>query len=62
MLAHCGRGVLRLECRLTLEIPNLKSQISKLSLSVGLFQPTAAAEHLFQLIQLQLERLRISRL
>ena len=28
MLARCGRGVLRLECRLTLEIPNL--QISNL--------------------------------
>ena len=30
-----------------------------LRLSVGLFQPTAAAEHLFELVQLQLERLRI---
>ena len=31
-----------------------------LRLSVGLFQPTAAAEHLFELVQLQLERLRIA--
>ena len=60
MLARCGRGVLRLECRLTLEIHKSHNlEISNLSLSVGLFQPTAAAEHLFQLVRLQLERLRI---
>jgi protein ImuB len=73
-LARYGRGALQLECRLVLEIPNLKSQISNPksqisnlksqisnpSLSVGLFQPTAAAGHLFPLVRLQLERLHIA--
>ncbi len=48
MLALCGRGALRLECR-----------VGRANLSIGLFQPTAAAEHLFQLILLQLDRLRL---
>ncbi len=59
MLARCGRGVLRLECRLATEIRNPKSEVRNLCLSVGLFQPTAAAKHLFELVQLQLEQLRI---
>jgi protein ImuB len=59
MLAQCGRGALRLEWRLNLEIQHPTSNIRHLSSSVGLFQPTAAAEHLLQLIGLQLERLRI---
>jgi protein ImuB len=73
MLARCGRGALRLDCRLVLEINN--QQLSKgdspifaetkigtvpnLPLSVGLFQPTADAKRLFELVELQLERLRI---
>jgi len=79
MLARCGRGALRLDCRLTLEINNQQSTIHNLCakgdspifadtrigtvpnlpLSVGLFQPTADAKRLFDLVQLQLERLRI---
>lgn len=60
MLACCGRGALRLECQLYFEIRNPQSAIQPLPLSVGLFQPTAAADHLYQLVQLQLERLRIA--
>ena len=59
MLARCGRGALRLECRLHFEIHLPPSAFRPFFLSVGLFQPTAAAEHLFQLVRLQLERLRI---
>ena len=59
MLARCGRGALRLDCRVFLEINNQQSTINSLSLSVGLFQPTADAKRLFDLVQLQLERLRI---
>jgi len=59
MLARCGRGALRLDCRLVLEINNRQSTIDNLPLSVGLFQPTADAKRLFDLVQLQLERLRI---
>jgi protein ImuB len=58
MLARCGRGAVRLECRLDLDIHHPPSTIRHLPLSVGLFQPTAEAEHLFQLVRLQLERLR----
>jgi protein ImuB len=49
LLARCGRGALRLECRLDL-----------LPLSVGLFQPTADAKRLFELVDLQLQQLRIA--
>ncbi len=59
LLARCGRGALRLDCRLFLEINNQRSTINNLSLSVGLFRPTADAKRLFDLVQLQLERLRI---
>jgi hypothetical protein len=59
MLARCGRGALRLDCRLISEINNQQSAINNSSLSVGLFQPTADAKRLFELVQLQLERLRI---
>ena len=59
MLTHYGRGALQLECRLTLELRLPPSALRPLCLTVGLFQPTAAAEHLFPLVQLQLERLRI---
>jgi protein ImuB len=81
MLTRCGRGALRLDCRLFLEINNPRcaegdspifvdhgfaavpakiGTVPHLSLSIGLFQPTADAKRLFELIQLQLERLRIS--
>ena len=60
MLARCGRGAVRLECRLDLDIHHPSSTIHQFPLSVGLFQPTAEAEHLFQLVRLQLERLRIA--
>jgi protein ImuB len=78
MLARCGRGALRLDCRLFLEqcIRHTPCAVERIketsqtntkrhtacagySLSVGLFQPTADAKRLFDLLQLQLERLRI---
>ncbi len=80
MLARCGRGALRLDCRLFLEINKQQAKgdspifaettigtvpgttigtVPNLPLSVGLFQPTADAKRLFDLMQLQLERLRI---
>ena len=48
-LLASGQGALRLECRL-----------NDLRIGVGLFQPTAAAKHLFELIQIQLEQLRLA--
>ena len=57
LLAAGDRGALQLECRLRC-LPNQAAQPA-VRLSVGLFRPTAAAAHLFQLVQLQLERLRI---
>jgi protein ImuB len=60
MLQESGLGALRLECRLALEIDNRQSAIGNQQLSVGLFRPTAAAKHLFELVRLQLEQLRIS--
>jgi protein ImuB len=58
MLAACGRGALQLECRLQC-LPGSAAAKQTVGLSVGLFQPTAAAVHLCQLVWLQLERLRI---
>ena len=53
MLARCGRGALRLQCRLWfLGQPPLE-------FAVGLFEATARPENLFPLVQLQLERLRL---
>jgi protein ImuB len=91
MLGRCGRGALRLDCRLDLESTHQRSALSVprlrrssveynllhdtackqavaqrgrecggLSLSVGLFQPTVNAKRLFELVELQLERLRIA--
>jgi protein ImuB len=60
MLKDCGQGALRLECRLDLEIDSQQSTIRHQQLSVGLFRPTAAAKRLFELVEIQLERLRIA--
>jgi protein ImuB len=49
MLTHCNRGAMRLECRLDCQQ----------AISIGLFQPTAEMKRLFELVQLQLERLRM---
>ncbi len=54
MLVQRGRGVMQLECRLECR-PEDPVQIS-----VGVFEPTASAGHLFQLAQMQLERLRMA--
>jgi protein ImuB len=59
MLARCNRGALRLDCRLELESDGQTPNVRGLPLSVGLFQPTADAKRLFELVELQLERLRI---
>ncbi len=53
MLIRRGRGALRLECRLDCRPEN------PVRVGVGLFEPTAKVKHLFQLVELQLERLRI---
>ncbi len=54
-LAARGRGVLELACQL-----DCGGQDSQgISLHVGLFQPTALAEHLLELVDMQLELLRL---
>ena len=54
MLARCGRGALRLQCRLWSSTAG-----PPLEIAVGLFEATARRERLFPLVQLQLERLRL---
>jgi protein ImuB len=54
MLIDRGRGALRLECRL--DCPPK----SAVRVDVGLFEPTAAVRHLFELVELQLEGLRMT--
>jgi protein ImuB len=56
LLARRGRGALRLDCRLDME----SHQPAAEALSIGLFQPTADAKRLFELVELRLERLRIT--
>jgi len=66
-LRACGQGALRLECRLDCRPPVVSAALAgqgprpaaPIRIFVGLFQPTAAAKHLFQLVQMQLERLRL---
>ncbi len=53
MLGRCGRGALRLQCRLSF------FGAAPLEIAVGLFEATARPENLFPLLQLQLERLRL---
>jgi protein ImuB len=60
LLAQCGRGALRLECRLRCEVHDPQSPRRDILLPLGLFQPTAAAKHLLPLLQLQVERLQIA--
>jgi protein ImuB len=55
-LDRCGRGALRIECRLDCHAHQGEGLAH---ISIGLFRPTATAEHLCQLVQLPLERLRI---
>ena len=50
MLVQCGRGALRLRCRLS-----ILGQ-SPREFAVGLFEPTARPENLLPLVQMQLER------
>jgi protein ImuB len=53
MLTSAHRGAMRLECRLTCLGGD------SLDLAVGLFRPTAWANHLLQLLQVRLESLRL---
>ena len=53
MLVRAGRGAMRLECRLTC----LGGE--PLEVAVGLFRPTAWANHLVQLLQVRLESLQL---
>ena len=59
MLKRSGRGAMRLECRLDC-ISDGTMRAKPVTIMVGLFEPTASAEHLFQLARMQLERLRIA--
>ncbi len=52
-LQSSGRGVMRLECRLQCEGG------ASVDVAVGLFEPTVVVEHLFQLVQLRLESVRL---
>ncbi len=53
-LVQCGRGVLRLQCRLSI------LGKSPLEFTVGLFEPTARPENLLPLVQMHLERLSLA--
>jgi len=52
-LARHGRGAVQLECRL------LCPPREPVRIEVGLFQPSSAWEHLFGLVELKLERIRL---
>ena len=63
MLKNCGQGALRLECRLKGDEVAARSTATTgrgFTMVVGLFQPTASSKRLFELVQIQLERLRIA--
>ena len=53
MLLGGGRGVTRLSCRLACQAAGA------VEFSLGMFQPTASSQHLFQLVQMRLERLAL---
>jgi len=53
-LLDCGRGILRLDCKLHC------TSASVVEFSVGLFEPSASTEHLLELVHMQLERLVLS--
>lgn len=65
-LADSGQGALRLECRLDFELAATVSRAvderggRRRTISVGLFQPSNVSAHLFELVLLQLDRLRIA--
>jgi protein ImuB len=52
-LIRCGRGAVRLRCRLECQSAGWRE------VSVGLFQATASARRLFALVRVQLERLAL---
>jgi len=58
MLIHAGRGAVRLECRFDCLSDDL-TKVAPQQISVGLFEPSASADHLLQLARVQLERLRL---
>ncbi len=53
LLVREGHGAVRLDCRLDC------SAGESVDLSVGLFQPTASPRHLFELVEMRLERARL---
>jgi protein ImuB len=55
MLDDCGRGALRLVCSLF----DIQAG-SPATISVDLFEPSASSGHLFELVRLQLERVRLT--
>jgi len=57
-LLRLDQGAMRLECRVDCRSQQ-GDRIVPVRVSVGLFEPTASAAHLFQLAQMQLERFRL---
>ncbi|NUQ64183.1 MAG: DNA polymerase Y family protein [Pirellulales bacterium] len=53
MLVRSGRGATRLSCRLDC------NGAQGVDFSVGMFQPTASPQHLFELLEMRLERLAL---
>ncbi len=58
LLARRGHGAVRLECRLDC-VSGGMAPVDPLEVSLGLFEPSASARHLFGLVQVQFERLRL---
>ena len=66
MLGPLGVGAVRLECRLDCQLDcqldstgNATEAAEPVGFSVGVFEPTASPKHLFELAQMQLQRLRL---
>ncbi|MBN2475206.1 MAG: DNA polymerase Y family protein [Pirellulales bacterium] len=57
-LALEDRGAMRLDCRLDCTATDYAGMVP-VPVCVGLFEPTASARHLFELAQVQLQRLRL---
>jgi len=72
MLLASGRGAMRIDCRLVGDCPDFRGEVREngtvplggqgdwaVEFSVGLFRPSASAQHLLGLLRMRLERLRI---
>ena len=59
MLARAGRGAMRLECLLKCTTGRGTCEAGRLQVAVGLFRPSAWANHLVELLQVQFESLQL---